>query len=126
MEDYLAVQLSPHDNFSKLPHLREQAYVGVFDGHGGKEAAKYARDRLWEIIQNQPKYSLSDINSVKESLEDAYVALHEEMEPLRGTEIRLASGMQLEGKEWEVSLQFALSVVIVFPLVVAWLSGWPK
>ena len=84
MEDYLAVKLSSSEDLSNLPHLREQAYVGVFDGHGGKEAAKYARDRLWEIIQNQPKYQLSDVNSVKESLEEAYVALHEEMEPLRG------------------------------------------
>lgn len=84
MEDYLAVKLTPNEDFSKLPHLREQAYVGVFDGHGGKEAAKYARDRLWDIIQNQPKYQLSDVKSVKESLKEAYVALHEEMEPLRG------------------------------------------
>lgn len=83
MEDYLAVKLSPSEDCSRLPHLREQAYIGVFDGHGGKEAAKCARERLWDIIQSQPKYKLSDIESVKESLKEAYVALHEEMEPLR-------------------------------------------
>ena len=75
MEDYLAVRLDP---------LKEQAYIGVFDGHGGKEAAKYARERLWDIIQSQPKYKLSDVSSVKESLQEAFLALHEEMEPLRG------------------------------------------
>ena len=84
MEDYLAVKLCPNEEFRKLPHLKEQAYIGVFDGHGGKEAAKCARERLWDIIQNQPKFKLSDINSIKESLEEAYVALHKEMEPLRG------------------------------------------
>ena len=86
MEDYLAVKLSPNEEFVSYPHLKEQAYIGVFDGHGGKEAAKCARERLWDVIQNQPKYKLSDVNSVKESLEEAYVALHEEMEPLRGEE----------------------------------------
>ena len=73
LEDYLVVKLSP-----------EQGYIGVFDGHGGKEAAKCARDRLWDIIQSQPKYRLSDLASVKESLEEAFVALHSEMEPQRG------------------------------------------
>ena len=86
MEDYLAVKLAPNEEFSKLPHLRDQAYIGVFDGHGGKEAARCARERLWDIIQNQPKYRLPDINSVKESLEEAYLALHREMEPMRGEE----------------------------------------
>lgn len=86
MEDYLAVKLCPNEELSKLPHLKEQAYIGVFDGHGGKEAAKCARERLWDVIQSQPKYKLSDINSVKESLEEAFVALHKEMEPLRGEE----------------------------------------
>ncbi len=85
MEDYLAIKLSPNEEFSQLPHLREQAFIGVFDGHGGKEAAKCARERLWDVIQHQPKYKLSDINSVKESLVEAFVALHEEMEPLRVT-----------------------------------------
>ena len=84
MEDYLAVRLSPNEEFNEVPHLKEQAYIGVFDGHGGKEAAKCARERLWDIIQSQPKYKLSDVSSVKESLQEAFLALHEEMEPLRG------------------------------------------
>ena len=88
MEDYLAVKLSPTEELSQAPHLREQAYIGVFDGHGGKEAAKCARERLWDIIQSQPKYRLSDLASVKESLEEAFVALHSEMEPLRGEVLR--------------------------------------
>ena len=84
MEDYLAVKLCPNDRLRQVPHLREQAYIGVFDGHGGKEAAKFARERLWEVIQDQPKYQMNDIKSVCESLREAYEALHREMEPLRG------------------------------------------
>ena len=81
MEDYLAVKLSPNEEFHEHPHLKEQTYIGVFDGHGGKEAAKCARERLWDIIQSQPKYKLSDISSIKQSLEEAFLALHKEMGP---------------------------------------------
>lgn len=88
MEDYLAVKLCPNERLRQVPHLREQAYIGVFDGHGGKEAAKFARERLWEVIQDQPKYQMNDIESVCESLREAFEALHKEMEPLRGTFVR--------------------------------------
>ena len=84
MEDYLAVKLCPNERLRQVPHLREQAYIGVFDGHGGKEAAKFARERLWEVIQDQPKYQMNDVESVCDSLREAFVALHREMEPLRG------------------------------------------
>ena len=84
MEDYLAVRLSPNESLQQHPDLREQAYIGVFDGHGGKEAAKFARERLWDLIQLQPKYLSTDMESIRESIEEAFVALHYEMEPLRG------------------------------------------
>lgn len=83
MEDYLAVKLCPNEELCKSPDLREQAFVGVFDGHGGKEAAKFARERLWDIIQTQPKYLSSDVEAIQESIQEAFVALHQEMEPLR-------------------------------------------
>ena len=59
MEDYLSVKLAPNENLRQIPELREQAYVAVFDGHGGKEAAKYARERLWDTIQSQPMSSIN-------------------------------------------------------------------
>jgi len=85
MEDYLAVKLCPNEELCKSPNLREQAFVGVFDGHGGKEAAKFARERLWDLIQMQPKYLSTDVETIQESIEEAFLALHREMEPLRGT-----------------------------------------
>ena len=86
MEDYLAVNLAPNEEArkGKVSHLREQAYIGVFDGHGGKEAAKCARERLWEVIQKQPMYQSSNLSRVMESVREAFVAMHKEMEPLRG------------------------------------------
>ena len=79
MEDYIAVNLSPNDDLKEIPELREQAFVGVFDGHGGKEAAKYAREALWQEIQKQPKFRSQDVDSVSEAIKDAYLALHNEM-----------------------------------------------
>ncbi len=85
MEDYIAVNLAPSEaSFNDITYLREQAYIGVFDGHGGKEAAKCAREKLWDVIQKQPAFKSRDLNCVKESVAEAYVALHKEMEPDRG------------------------------------------
>lgn len=85
MEDYIAVNLAPSEaGFKDIGYLREQAYIGVFDGHGGKEAAKCARERLWEVIQKQPKFRSSDLECVKESVIEGFQALHKEMEPQRG------------------------------------------
>ena len=50
IEDNLDVSLAPNKTLKKIPGLRAQAFVGVFDGHGGKEAALYARERLWDLI----------------------------------------------------------------------------
>ena len=83
MEDYLDVRLAPNETLQKIPALREQAYVGVFDGHGGKEAALYARERLWDLIQEQTKFRTTDRQQVVEAIKDAYWDLHKEMEPMR-------------------------------------------
>lgn len=84
MEDYLSVKLAPNEDLRKIPELREQAYVAVFDGHGGKEAAKYARERLWDAIQSQPKFLFSDTESICQGIRDAFECLHLEMLQHRG------------------------------------------
>ena len=43
--------------------------MGVFDGHGGKEAAKFAKERLWDIIQAQPKFRIDDVQSVRDGIQ---------------------------------------------------------
>ena len=83
MEDYLDVRLAPNESLRRVPDLREQAFVGVFDGHGGKEAALYARERLWDLIQEQEKFRTTDRQQVVEAIEEAYWGLHKEMEPKR-------------------------------------------
>ena len=45
MEDYIAVQLYCNEEFCKS---HDHAFVAVFDGHRGKEAAKFTtREPLW-------------------------------------------------------------------------------
>ena len=84
MEDYIAVYLSPKESLLSNPDMREQAFVGVFDGHGGKEAAKYARDHLWSVIQDQSKFLMQDPQSVREAISNAYLQLHNTMQESRG------------------------------------------
>uniref|UniRef100_A0A1X7V4R5 PPM-type phosphatase domain-containing protein n=1 Tax=Amphimedon queenslandica TaxID=400682 RepID=A0A1X7V4R5_AMPQE len=85
MEDYIAVYLSPKESLLSNPLMREQAFVGVFDGHGGKEAAKYARDHLWSVVQNQPKFLTQDSQSVREAISNAYLQLHNTMQESRAS-----------------------------------------
>lgn len=84
MEDYISVNLSPSPgNAKNKPELSEQAFVGVFDGHGGKEAAKFAKEKMWEMIQKQPKFWTTDVDCVREAISDAFLALHRQMIPYR-------------------------------------------
>ena len=41
MEDYIAASLCPSDALKAIPKLYEQAFIGIFNGHGGKEAMKF-------------------------------------------------------------------------------------
>ena len=83
MEDYLDIKLSPSDALLQIPDWKDQVFVGVFDGHGGKEAALYVRKRLWDLVQEQSNFRTTDRQLVVEAIRDAYWALHGEMEPLR-------------------------------------------
>ena len=46
-QDYLAIETN-----NKNPNPEMSLFLGVFDGHGGTEAAKFAREHLWQFIHN--------------------------------------------------------------------------
>ena len=93
MEDYLDVRMAPsNEALRSIPGLKEQAFVGVFDGHGGKEAALYARERLWDLIQEQSKFRTTDREKVAEAIRDAYWSIHREMEPMRRMTVYMILG----------------------------------
>ena len=79
MEDYIGLYMSPNKKLRAISDMREQAFVGIFDGHGGEEAAEYARDELWEMIQSQKNFKTLEVEKVKEAIKDAYIELNNVM-----------------------------------------------
>lgn len=76
MEDYVAVCKYPvKRNLDKSPDKNELIYLGVFDGHGGKEAAKFAQENLLEIIRTRKKFLAHDVTSVKEAIKESFLEL---------------------------------------------------
>ena len=60
-----------------------QVYVGLFDGHGGREAAEYAAQHLWTDIQGEPSdWYRSD--AVRKAIVQGFRKTHEDMWTVRG------------------------------------------
>ena len=70
MEDRLVVEWQPG-----------QLFVGVFDGHGGKEATCYAMDHLFDNIQSIEGFS--DDEGVKKTISEGFLQTHEDMWAIR-------------------------------------------
>ena len=72
MEDFVHVQLG------------EEAFVGVFDGHGGQEAAVYAKTHLWANIQAEPGFGAENSKEVKEAIVQGFLRTQRDMRTVRG------------------------------------------
>lgn len=83
MEDYVTVNQAPREEFKADPLYKHTVFSGVFDGHGGSQAAKYASENMWDEIQNQDNFWLQDEANIKESLEKAYDVINKKMETAR-------------------------------------------
>ncbi|KAG7245797.1 hypothetical protein CRUP_036278, partial [Coryphaenoides rupestris] len=55
---------------------RSVAFFAVFDGHGGQEAAHFARDHLWDILKAQKGFWSRDHDEVCAALRKGFVACH--------------------------------------------------
>lgn len=78
MEDVLAIELETGE--------RGQAFVGILDGHGGKEAALYAKERLWDNIKSFQGFHTSESERVKEAIVEGFKKTHSDMWTVRGEE----------------------------------------
>lgn len=76
MEDVLAIVLE----FGE----RGQAFVAVFDGHGGEEAALYAKDHLWDNIKATEGFDTSESEKVKAAIVEGFKKTHQDMWTVRG------------------------------------------
>uniref|UniRef100_UPI00358FD517 protein phosphatase 1D isoform X2 n=1 Tax=Myxine glutinosa TaxID=7769 RepID=UPI00358FD517 len=55
------------------------ACFAVFDGHGGREAASFARHNLWQIIHRHLKFRSHDPEKVCAAIRDAFLICHRDM-----------------------------------------------
>lgn len=58
---------------------RSVAFFAVFDGHGGREAAQFARDYLWECIKKQRGFWSDCDREVCSAIRKGFVACHHAM-----------------------------------------------
>ncbi|XP_075051416.1 protein phosphatase 1D [Mixophyes fleayi] len=54
-------------------------FFAVFDGHGGREAAHFARDHLWGFIRKQKGFMSRDPEEVCTAIRKGFVACHHAM-----------------------------------------------
>ena len=55
------------------------SYFGIFDGHGGKEAAQFAKEKLyWKIIESEDFWS-DDENKILKAIHDGFIRCHADM-----------------------------------------------
>ncbi|KAF7650276.1 hypothetical protein LDENG_00128360 [Lucifuga dentata] len=55
------------------------AFFAVFDGHGGREAAQFARDYLWEFVKKQRGFWSDCDREVCSAIRKGFVACHHAM-----------------------------------------------
>ncbi|KAM8899500.1 protein phosphatase 1D-like isoform 2-T2 [Spinachia spinachia] len=62
-----------------LDRRNSVAFFAVFDGHGGREAAHFARDNLWDLLKKQRGFWSTDHGEVCAALRKGFVACHHAM-----------------------------------------------
>ncbi|XP_035482149.2 protein phosphatase 1D-like isoform X1 [Scophthalmus maximus] len=58
---------------------KSAAFFAVFDGHGGREAAHFARDNLWDLLKRQRGFWSGDHGEVCAALRKGFIACHHAM-----------------------------------------------
>jgi len=76
MEDVISVQF---ERVKSRKMIVEYAAFAIYDGHGGKDAAYFARDHLLENIKVQKGFFSTDEEAVKKAISDAFVITHHAM-----------------------------------------------
>ena len=57
----------------------EYAYFGIFDGHGGREAAVYAKEHLMDHIVRQKGFWSDEDDIVLRAIHEGFVSTHHAM-----------------------------------------------
>lgn len=83
MEDMFCVAFQPTPDDKDL----EYAFFGIFDGHGGGEAATFAKEHLMDIIVKQKNFWSDRDEDVLRAIRDGYVNTHYAMWRELGTNV---------------------------------------
>eukprot|EP00729_Bicosta_minor_P007095 gene7095-2777_t len=67
-------------------------FAAVFDGHGGSDAADYAKANLWKTLKAHALYNSNSPEGVKEAIREAFLTTHKGMEAALPTWPRRADG----------------------------------
>lgn len=75
MEDYFSVAYQQTEDEKDL----EYAFFGIFDGHGGSEAALFAKEHLMESIVRQRMFWSERDEEVLKAIKEGFVSTHHAM-----------------------------------------------
>jgi protein phosphatase 1D len=75
MEDVFCVAYQQTEDDKDL----EYAFFGIFDGHGGGEAAAYAKEHLMDNIVNQKSFWSDDDAVVLKAIKEGFITTHHGM-----------------------------------------------
>ncbi len=62
------------------------SFFAVFDGHGGREAAKFAKKTLWKTLKVHKNFGSDDPESFKQAIVQSFLFTHKSMEDEIGKE----------------------------------------
>lgn len=72
MEDFFSVAYQQTEDERDL----EYAFFGIYDGHGGAEAAAYAKEHLMDTIVKHKSFWSENDDDVLKAIKDGYIATH--------------------------------------------------
>lgn len=90
MEDFFSVAYQPSKEDERD---LEFAFFGIFDGHGGAEAAAYAKEHLMRQIINQKQFWSENDEDVLRAIREGYIATHRAMWREQGEYIRISMSL---------------------------------
>lgn len=72
MEDYFSVAYQESETEKDL----EYAFIGIYDGHGGCDAAKFTRQHLINMIVSQRLFWSESDDDVLQAIREGFIATH--------------------------------------------------
>ncbi len=75
MEDVIKIhnETDPEEDHSKF------VYFAVFDGHGGEEAAKFAKQHLLNEITKQKGFWTDNTENISRAIKEGFISCHKLM-----------------------------------------------